>query len=314
MAVVETHVLIAANPKSGAIASANRVAELRNAVQARGFHCEILSDLECVRSTSNKLQAAGVLRAVVSAGGDGTADALANALDAEIPLLIFPLGTENLLAKYLQLTGDVRQACETLVVGQRKKIDVGKANNTLFLVMLSCGFDAEVVRHMHAIRTGHINRWSYTRPILNALFKYRFPRLRVQTEATLGSEAPVGRDAAGGAGVAWLFVFNIPKYAAALNFCPQADPTDGLLDVCTFRNPGVHWGLGYFARLWTGSHQRMRGFVHQRCQRITIAAPVDAGQRELKDVPFQIDGDPGGVLPLEIEVLPSRLTLLVPPV
>jgi diacylglycerol kinase family enzyme len=32
----------------------------------------------------------------------------------------------------------------------------------------------------------------------------------------------------------------------------------------------------------------------------------------IQPVPFQIDGDPGGVLPLEIEVLPGRMTLLGP--
>jgi diacylglycerol kinase family enzyme len=29
-----------------------------------------------------------------------------------------------------------------------------------------------------------------------------------------------------------------------------------------------------------------------------------------RSVPYQLDGDPGGQLPLEIEVLPSRLTIL----
>ena len=30
------------------------------------------------------------------------------------------------------------------------------------------------------------------------------------------------------------------------------------------------------------------------------------------DVPYQMDGDPGGVLPVEIEVLPQRVTLVAP--
>jgi diacylglycerol kinase family enzyme len=29
-------------------------------------------------------------------------------------------------------------------------------------------------------------------------------------------------------------------------------------------------------------------------------------------VPYQLDGDPGGWLPLKIEVLPRRMTVLVP--
>ena len=31
-----------------------------------------------------------------------------------------------------------------------------------------------------------------------------------------------------------------------------------------------------------------------------------------EEVPYQLDGDPGGVLPVEIEALPGRLTLVVP--
>ncbi|MGC4002636.1 MAG: diacylglycerol kinase family protein [Pirellulales bacterium] len=44
---------------------------------------------------------AGTLRAVVAAGGDGTLNALVNRLPAETPFLMLPLGTENLVAKYL---------------------------------------------------------------------------------------------------------------------------------------------------------------------------------------------------------------------
>jgi diacylglycerol kinase (ATP) len=29
-------------------------------------------------------------------------------------------------------------------------------------------------------------------------------------------------------------------------------------------------------------------------------------------VPYQLDGDPGGLLPLDVQVLPGRLTLVVP--
>jgi diacylglycerol kinase family enzyme len=40
---------------------------------------------------------------------------------------------------------------------------------------------------------------------------------------------------------------------------------------------------------------------------------IEAEDSELNDaIPFQLDGDPGGVLPLEIEVLPGRLTLIIP--
>jgi diacylglycerol kinase (ATP) len=311
-------VLIAANPKSGAGPGGQRVSALREALLSCGFECEVEQSLSQLRQRALTGDAAGQLKAVVSAGGDGTAEALANLLPAHIPLLLFPMGTENLLAKYLGISGDVRQACDILRGGREKSMDVGSANGKFFLVMLSCGFDAEVVRQMHATRTGHINRWSYARPICASLRSYRFPRLAWTPQAAehiagasasfLPSDRRVEEEHRG---VAWLFVFNVPRYAAALDFCPQADPTDGLLDVCTFERPGILSGIGYLARLWLGSHQSMRGFSHTRCSRLEIPAPIgDNG--ETLDIPFQIDGDPGGVLPLSIETLPDRLKLLVP--
>lgn len=307
---VHSHVLIAANPKSGAASGGGRVAELREALIADGHACDVHYSLGELRCSALRLEALGQLSAVVSAGGDGTAGALANLLPSHLPLLLFPLGTENLLAKHLGITGDVRQSRAILRSNQRHLLDVGRANGKLFLVMLSCGFDAEVVRRMHAIRTGHITRWSYAGPILTTMLGYRFPQLNI---SAVQQETPgVPHQAMLPSRAAWLFVFNVPRYAAGLEFCPQADPTDGLLDACTFQRSGLHHGLGYLARLWWGSHQRMRGFSHSLCQRLEIATPLDRQGKPLV-VPFQIDGDPGGELPLVVEVLPKRLTLLVPP-
>jgi diacylglycerol kinase family enzyme len=320
------HVLIAANPNSGAASSKRRVSELNDKLNALGFESQIIESLDLLRSTAAQMLDAGTLRTVVSAGGDGTVAALANLLPPHVPLLIFPLGTENLLAKYLGLSNDVRVAAEAVRANGRLAMDVGQANGKLFLVMLSCGFDAEVVRQMHAVRSGHISRWSYTRPILTALREYRFPQLtgrlqmqlapvqlsesQLQAEETLAEriaadELPPEHIAA------WFFVFNVPRYAAGLNFCPQANPTDGALDVCTFQRPGIVAGLGYLSRLWFGSHQRLSGFRHQLCQQLSLPAPLAADGRPL-NIPFQIDGDPGGVLPLEVSVLPGRLQLLTP--
>ncbi len=317
-----SQVLIAANPKSGASSNRGRVSELQQALTGTGLACHIHTSLEELRQAALQADARGELKAIVAAGGDGTVGALANLLPSHIPLLIFPLGTENLLAKHLGIHGDIAQARQILLSQQRLMLDVGRANGKLFLVMLSCGFDAEVVRHMHALRTGHINRWSYARPIITSLRGYRFPQLQYSLPAQAASSMPVSPTTAGRStsrsaplaqanSAAWLFVFNVPRYAAALNFCPQADPTDGLLDVCSFKRSGTWAGLGYLARLWLGSHQRMAGFEHRLCQRLEIAAPLDR-HGEIMQVPFQIDGDPGGLLPLQIELLPQRLTLLIP--
>ena len=149
-------VLIAANPKSGVGAAGRLTGQLSRALQHRGYDCEIIHCLEQLEPRVHALRRERRLLAVVSAGGDGTVAALANLLPPDLPLLLFPLGTENLLARYWGLTTNIQLACDTLAGGQVVQMDVGVANGKLFLVMLSAGFDAHVVRLMQAQRTGPI--------------------------------------------------------------------------------------------------------------------------------------------------------------
>lgn len=318
----DQRVLIVSNPMSGAAESGGKISHLYQAIKDCGFDCQVLQDLQQVEAASTQLMRAGKLRAVVSAGGDGTADALANILQPEIPILLFPLGTENLLAKFFQITADIKNACAILQHGQQIKMDVGSVNDQLFLVMASIGYDAQVVEEMHAIREGHISRWSYIKPIFRALRKYRFPQLPYRLDLNEQYSCDKGgelllEERSGGVSpppqtAAWIFVFNVPRYAAALDFCPQADPLDGQLDICTFKRSGISFGLGYLTRLFFRSHQSLRGFQHQRCRQILVESPRDAQGHIISRVPYQVDGDPGGQLPVRIKVLPRRLTLLTP--
>lgn len=292
------HILIAANPKSGATSRAALVGSLSEQLVERAFDVTICEHLAKVEALSHEYSTSGQLHCVVAAGGDGTAAAVVNLIPPSTPLALFPLGTENLLARHLGLSNNPSVAANIIENGSIRKLDAGLAAGRLFLVMLGCGFDAEVVAQMHRVRSGHINRWSYAKPIWRAIRNYNYPAIEIEC---LDGMAPAGDQRFS---AAWLFAFNLPRYAANLDFCPQADGTDGCLDLCAFRQGGLLTGLGYLWNLWRGSHQKLRDFRHVRSRRFRLTSP---GR-----VPYQIDGDPGGELPLEIEVLPERLTLLVP--
>jgi|688.fasta_scaffold00009_83 diacylglycerol kinase (ATP) len=300
----ERNVLIAANPKSGKGSTLELVAKLNQSLQSCGYRSQVVTNLDQLQSSAIELHQQHRLTAVVSAGGDGTISTLANLLPHDVPLMIFPLGTENLLARYWGLTTDIAAACNTLRSGRVVQMDVGLANGKLFLVMLSCGFDAAVVHCMHAQRVGPIRRWMYAGPILKSLMRYKYPEM-AWTEVC--GHVPQEHHAA------WIFVFNVPRYAAALNFCPLADPLDGRLDVCTFQGSGLWKGLYYLAYLWRGQHESLPDYTHRQVRKMTIQAPRDQNGQPI-EVPYQIDGDPGGMLPLTIEIQPGRLRLMVPEV
>lgn len=80
---------------------------------------------------------------------------------------------------------------------------------------------------------------------------------------------------------------------------------DGWLDFCGFRGGNLLNGLVYFAGVLTRQHRRWRDTVIRRAKRIYLTAD--------ERVPYQIDGDPGGYLPLKLEIVPKRVNMIVTP-
>jgi diacylglycerol kinase family enzyme len=163
--------------------------------------------------------------------------------------------------------------------------------------MLSAGFDAEVVRALHEGRRGNINRTAYVLPTLRVLGNYAYPQLEISwDEASVPDPPRYCR---------WLFGFNLPSYALDLRVAPDAVATDGLLDVCLFQGGGVWSPLRYLWHVKRGAHLALRDFALVRSRRFHIAGPTSPS------VAYQIDGDYGGTLPVDVEVLPGELRLLV---
>ena len=172
-------VVISSNPKSGSGNREDLVNQTAKLLREKGFEVHCSSDIQNVIEISESLFAKGKLRTVLGAGGDGTAALLANSLTPEIPISIFPLGTENLLAKYLGITATPSKVADLIQLGKTVRLDAGTANGKLFLIMAGCGFDAEVVHRLHSKRTGHIRHWSYARPILSAIRRYRLSLIHI---------------------------------------------------------------------------------------------------------------------------------------
>lgn len=293
-------VLISVNPLAGAQNRQGIATDLANELKDRGFQPSIVHDVEKLADEARRLADAGQLRAVVAAGGDGTIRLVAERTEPGAPLLILPLGTENLLARYLELAPDPPQLARIIADGWTATFDAGSASGRLFTLMAGCGFDADVVRRLHSSRQGPIHHLSYAKPILDAIRTYDYPELRVRyAAADAAADAELNQEIT----ARWVFVVNLPRYAGGLSFSPQASGTDGLLDVCTFKEGSLWSGLLYLGGVMLGQHEAMQDFTRVQTRRLQVEAAGPA--------PYQLDGDPGGELPVEISVLPRRLTLLV---
>jgi diacylglycerol kinase family enzyme len=294
------HVLIGANPRAGFEDQQAVIEQFKSQLAGCGFCAAVFRNIDELVEESRRLLAARQLRAVVAAGGDGTIRLIADRTPEGTPLVVMPLGTENLLARYLDLTNSPEQLVEVVAEGLTVELDAGRAGNSLFTLMVGCGFDADVVRRLHQSRVGHIHHLSYIKPILEAIRKYDYPELRVYCTP---ADAPADAELTEIITARWVFVINLPRYAGGLSFAPQASGTDGLLDVCTFKEGSLWSGLLYLGGVMLGQHEEMQDFVSLKTRRVRIEAVGPA--------PYQLDGDPGGDLPVEIGISPGRLTMLV---
>jgi len=218
---------------------------------------------------------------------------------------MLPSGNENLLARRFGLGHRPEDLCRTITGGTLRRLDAGEANGRVFLLMIGCGFDADVVRRVHRRRLGHIRSRDYLKPIFESIRSYEYPELRIYWKNEDDEEVGSLDDRSLPASARWLFAFNLPCYGGGLKMAPQADATDGLLDVCAFRGGSLWHGCRYAAAVLLGRHQRMADCTTRRVRWLKIASDTE--------VSYQLDGDPGGVLPVEVETLPGRLTLVVPP-
>ncbi len=284
--------------------------ELVARLHACGFEAQLVTDLVRACRDANRLHEAGELRAIVAAGGDGTIAEIVNRTNPGVPITTLPLGTENLLARHFGIARDVGAVAATIAQGRSLQLDVGRvttsAGQRLFLLMVSAGLDAEIIRRLHVARRGNISHWSYVGPILAAAATYRYPPIRL---ANADPDAANSRETV----APWLVAFNLPCYAGMLRFLPDAGAEltrpgeDGQLDVCRFDRGGFWHTLYYYVWLLLGRAERIGTRRVERLGGFRLEA-VDASE----DVPLQIDGDAGGYLPADVDVLPGRLTLLVP--
>lgn len=285
-------VAIQRNPTSGTGARRAVLLELIRELKRRGIAPRLFANRERMQAKLADPSAREHLLCVVAAGGDGTVGDVINRYPG-LPLATVPLGTENLLAKYLGIAPSGTQVAELIVRGSRRTLDLGTLNGRRFTLMASCGFDAAVVHRTHARRVGHIRKWHYLPPIWHSIRKYEHPPLRIWV-----NDEPSPRVAR------LLIAVNLPAYALGIPFAPQAHGDDGQLDLCLFEQGSTFQMLRYLGYVLAGRHQSLPDVTCLNASHVRIEADTP--------VPWQMDGDPAGFTPVTLDVLPAALDVFAP--
>lgn len=289
-------VAIQRNPTSGSGSKANVLRELIRGLKAHGIRPRLFARRErLAKVIADDRKRAGLI-CIVAAGGDGTVGDVINRYP-DLPMTVCPLGSENLFARYLGIRQSGRFVADVIAAGHTRRLDVCELRPDdgpmrRFLIMASCGFDADVVHRVAAGRTGHISRWSYVKQVMAALWRFRRGRVRVSVD---GGESRTGSLAV---------VANLPMYALGWPVAASAIGDDGLLDVRVFERESRSALVKYVWNIWRGKHERLHDVHSLRGESIRLESETP--------LPLQVDGDPAGFTPADIRVLPAALTVIAP--
>ena len=214
------------------------------------------------------------IKVVVAAGGDGTTNEVMNGLMAastESPagtLGVIPVGTGSDFAHNVGIPPGLREACRRLAHGHVRTVDVcqvcvpGQAPR-YFDNTVNIGFGGIVTVEARKIK------WLrgmalYLPVVLKTVLLSRAPHVTVACDDekwVLPAEM--------------ICVANGAREGGGFFCAPQAQPDDGLLDICIVRGMSKLALFGLVPRFMSGSHVGHESVNVTRAKRVTVSSPDD---------------------------------------
>lgn len=231
---------------------------------------------------------------VVAVGGDGSINEIAQGLvGSNTAMAILPLGSGNGLARALKIPLDVNKALQLIVANKQRAIDVGYANEHLFLSNAGVGFDALIAEQFrHNTKRGLSG---YAKLVLKSFNTYQPAEYRIDIDGEiLQTKAFL------------LTVANGNQFGYEFKLAPKASVFDGHLDLCVMPPVGILslFPVSIFSLM--GNIDQTRYLKHYTGKDITISS------NELQYL--QVDGDAvplteNGVVRIRIQ--PEAIHLVV---
>jgi diacylglycerol kinase (ATP) len=246
---------------------------------------------------------------IIGAGGDGTFNEIANgfldgdeAVRPEAQFGILPIATGGDFQRSLGIGPRVEDAIEVIAAGTARLIDVGKVKCTAhdgsrleryFVNLVSFGMGGAVAAGAKNFLGFLGGRTAFFWATFRVLLRYRGKHVNLYLD---GSGDPVRTF------VTNIAVGNGQFHGGGMHPCPRALLDDGTLDVTVIDYMPMLRLLRDIKILYSTdvlSHPKVRGYQAQN-----LVAEGDS------ETYIEVDGEPLGMLPLEIAILPKKIRVL----
>jgi YegS/Rv2252/BmrU family lipid kinase len=234
---------------------------------------------------------------IVAAGGDGTLSSVANGLlQCDIPMGIVPVGTSNVLARELHLPINADAACRLLTTEHSiTSLDALRMGDVFSILHMGIGFDAEMIRRTKREHKRRFGRLAYVWSGIKRLAGFQPRRFSLVVDGeTVATKAGMVLLANGG-------TIGLPF----LRWGQDISPHDGRIDVCIVK------ARSFWDYLLLGWSMLTRQQKHSRRMRFLAAHHKIALSADVR-LPVHADGDVVGETPIDVQVLPQAVRVVVP--
>jgi YegS/Rv2252/BmrU family lipid kinase len=264
------------NPASGRGRGARVESELCRYLEAEGLGFDLVHTAGRWHAAELAEQAVrDGFELVIAAGGDGTAHEVVNGLMTASDgreagtLGIIPIGSGSDFAHTVGVPSDLRAACRRLAHGQAKIVDVGRITmpgraSRYFDNTLGIGFDGVVT--VEAVKVKWLRGLALYLPVVlkTVFLSLKIPRVTVKYD-----------DEEMALPALMICVANGPREGGGFYVAPDAQPDDGLFDLCITREVSRLAMLGLIPHFMQGTHVDKEPVTMTRARRVTISSPDD---------------------------------------
>lgn len=251
------------------------------------------------------LRDAGDYARVVAAGGDGTVSSVAYALHGTgIPVLAYPAGTGNLMAKNLKLPVDPAELAITTIAGRTITIDLGeltlsaqpgmKPRTQGFMIAAGAGFDAKIMAAADGLKST-LGEGAYIIGAMQNLAP-QLSRFRLVLDGEVVETEGIA-----------VLLMNLARIQFDLVVAHGADAQDGMLEVVVVKTPSP---AGLLPAIWAAMLDRLRDHPARPGLEIHTASEVEIFAEPA--LALEYDGEVlDAQTPFSASVLPRSATFIV---
>jgi len=256
---------------------------------------------------------------LVVVGGDGTMHEVVNGVMAaggdpeQRPTIgLVGQGTGGDFRKTLGIEHHLEKYCLALASRRHRSVDVmrmtyrdraGDATSGYCVNILSAGMGGLVDEYVAASDKRFGGTAAYLSASARALLNNEVGRLMVTLDPNTSEEKKLELS------TRLIAICNGRFFGGGMEMAPMAKPDDGWLDIISLGSaPKPQFAISMLA-IYRGTHIDNPDVAVHRARRLVVELAND----EVRDrFPLDVDGEPLGTLPLEVEVMPAAVSVCIP--